>query len=194
MSNSVVRGQVPYDLSFVNVTDTLEHIGSATAFGERNVVLFGLPGAFTPTCSTQQLPGYEELYAQFSEAGVDEIYCTSVNDGFTMKAWFDSLGIEKVKALSDGNGKFARFMGMLVSKENLGFGNRSWRYAAVIRNGEVVKLFEEEGIRDNREDDPYEASTPQNVLEYVQEHPMTPIPITEHDVEKEGEAPTPAGS
>ena len=103
MSNSVVRGQVPYDLSFVNVTDTLEHIGSATAFGERNVVLFGLPGAFTPTCSTQQLPGYEELYDQFSEAGVDEIYCTSVNDGFTMKAWFDSLGIEKVKVKKKPN-------------------------------------------------------------------------------------------
>ena len=134
MSNTLVREQIPYDLNFVNVTDSIEPIPASDIFSNKNVVIFGLPGAFTPTCSTKQLPGFDELYSQFQECGIDDIYCTSVNDGFVMQAWFAVQEVSNVKPLSDGNGKFARFMGMLVSKENLGFGKRSWIYAAVIRN------------------------------------------------------------
>ena len=87
-------------------------------FNNNRVLVFGLPGAFTPTCTNQQLPGYEAMYDQFIEKGIDEIYCVSVNDGFVMGSWFESLGIEKVQFLADGNGDFTRRMGMLVTKEN----------------------------------------------------------------------------
>ena len=91
-------------------------------FGGKTVLVFGLPGAFTPTCSMQQLPKYDEMYDQFIQAGIDEVYCTSVNDGFVMKNWFEQQDVKNVKYLSDGNGEFAAWMGMLVSKSNLGFG------------------------------------------------------------------------
>ena len=136
-------------------------------FFEKKVIVFGLPGAFTPTCSSQQLPGYESMYNTFIEKGIDEIYCVSVNDGFVMGKWFESLGIEKVKFLADGNGEFTRRMGMLVKKENLGFGNRSWRYAVVINNGSVEQLFAEAGIEDDHGEDPYEMSKPTTVIDYV---------------------------
>jgi len=168
---NVLFGDIPFDLSFNNLEDGEFVIKTAgEVFGsDKTVLVFGLPGAFTPTCSTQQLPGFEELYEQFQDAGIDEIYCTSVNDGFVMNSWFDSLGIEKVQPLADGNGKFARFMGMLVEKTNLGFGMRSWRYAAIIRSGRVINLFQEVGMRDNHEEDPYEASNPQNILYFLQD-------------------------
>ena len=134
-------------------------------FNNNRVLVFGLPGAFTPTCTNQQLPGYEAMYDQFIEKGIDEIYCVSVNDGFVMGSWFESLGIEKVQFLADGNGDFTRRMGMLVKKENVGFGNRSWRYAVVINNGNVEQLFAEAGIEDDYGEDPYEVSTPENVYE-----------------------------
>ena len=136
-------------------------------FGGKTVLVFGLPGAFTPTCSTQQLPKYDEMYDQFIQAGIDEVYCPSVNDGFVMKNWFEQQDVKNVKYLSDGNGEFAAWMGMLVSKSNLGFGQRSWRYAAVIKNGIVSDRFEEKGRQDNHDADPYSASTPENVLKYI---------------------------
>ena len=189
MSNTLVREQIPYDLNFVNLTDSIEPIPASDIFSNKNVVIFGLPGAFTPTCSTKQLPGFDELHSQFQECGIDDIYCTSVNDGFVMQAWFAVQEVNKVKPLSDGNGKFARFMGMLVSKENLGFGKRSWRYAAVIRNGRVVQMFEEAGIRDEMDSDPYEVSTPENVLEWCKSNPQEAIPVPE--VELSDDAPEP---
>ena len=133
-------------------------------FDGKRVVLFALPGAFTPTCSTYQLPGYEEKYEEFKELGIDEVYCLSVNDSFVMNAWFESLGIEKVKPIPDGNGEFSKTIDSLVEKNNLGFGLRSWRYAAVINDGEVEMIFGEEGKRDNADDDPYTASSPSAVL------------------------------
>jgi peroxiredoxin len=167
---NILFGDIPFDLSFNNVEDGQFVIKSAGELfageGDKTILVFGLPGAFTPTCSTQQLPGFEELYDQFQDAGIDEIYCTSVNDGFVMSSWFDSLGIEKVKPLADGNGKFARLMGMLVDKGNIGFGLRSWRYAAIINNGQVIHLFAEKGLRDNHEEDPYDASVPQTILDF----------------------------
>ena len=140
---------------------------SADLFDGKRVVIFSLPGAFTPTCSAYQLPGFEEKYQEFTALGIDDIYCISVNDGFVMNAWAQDQNIEKVKLIPDGNAYFTRSMGYLVNKSNLGFGHRSWRYAAVVENGMIEKLFVEEGLRDNADSDPYEASTPEAVLEYV---------------------------
>jgi len=140
---------------------------SSELFDGKRVVIFSLPGAFTPTCSAYQLPGFEEKYEEFASFGIDAIYCVSVNDGFVMNAWAQDQNIEKVKLIPDGNAYFTRSMGFLVSKSNLGFGDRSWRYAAVVDNGIIEKLFVEEGQRDNADTDPYEATTPEVVLEYV---------------------------
>ena len=140
---------------------------TAELFNNKRVVIFSLPGAFTPTCSAYQLPGFEERYDEFNALGVDAIYCISVNDGFVMNAWGQDQNIEKVKLIPDGNAYFTRSMGYLVNKSNLGFGQRSWRYAAVVENGIIEKIFVEDGYRDNADTDPYEASTPEVVMEYV---------------------------
>jgi peroxiredoxin len=136
-------------------------------FNNKRVVIFSLPGAFTPTCSAYQLPGFEEKYNDFLDLGIDDIYCISVNDGFVMNAWAKDQNIEKVTLIPDGNAYFTRSMGYLVNKSNLGFGDRSWRYAAVVDNGIIEKIFVEAGQRDNADTDPYEVSTPENVFEYV---------------------------
>lgn len=140
---------------------------SAELFDGKRVVVFSLPGAFTPTCSAYQLPGFEEKYDDFRGLGIDDIYCISVNDGFVMNAWAQDQNIAKVKLIPDGNAYFTRSMGMLVTKSNLGFGDRSWRYAMVVDNGVIEKLFVEEGKRDNSDSDPYEATTPEVVFNYV---------------------------
>jgi thioredoxin-dependent peroxiredoxin len=136
-------------------------------FDGKRVVIFSLPGAFTPTCSAYQLPGFEEKYEDFIGLGIDDIYCISVNDGFVMNAWGQDQNIKNVKLIPDGNAYFTRSMGMLVNKSNLGFGDRSWRYAAIVDNGVIEKLFVEVGQRDNASTDPYEETTPEAVLEYV---------------------------
>jgi len=137
-------------------------------FANKRVVLFSLPGAFTPTCSTYQLPDFEKLYADFKTAGIDEIYCLSVNDAFVMNAWGKAQNIKNVKLIPDGSGEFTRKMGMLVAKDNIGFGMRSWRYGAVINNKVVEQWFEEEGFCDNGGSDPYGNSSPQNILKSLQ--------------------------
>ncbi len=153
------------EIKFLNLPD--ETVGFDDVFKNKRVVVFGLPGAFTPTCSSKQLPGFDEYYNDIISYDIDEIYCVSVNDGFVMNSWFTSLGIERVKSLADGNGDFTRRLGMLVEKRNLGFGPRSWRYAAVIDNGELEVLMPEDGIVDNCETDPYENSSPMKVIEYL---------------------------
>jgi peroxiredoxin len=140
---------------------------SKELFDGKRVVIFSLPGAFTPTCSAYQLPGFEEKYDDFIGSGIDAIYCISVNDGFVMNAWAKDQGIEKVKLVPDGNAYFTRSMGMLVTKSNLGFGERSWRYAAVVDNGIIEKLFVEAGKRDNADTDPYEVTNPETILSYL---------------------------
>ena len=134
-------------------------------FKGKRVVLFSLPGAFTPTCSTYQLPDFEKLAAEFKAKGIDAIYCLSVNDAFVMNAWAKQQNLKNVEVIADGSGEFTRKMGMLVCKDNLGFGMRSWRYAAVVDNGVVEAWFEEPGYSDNCETDPYGESAPQHVLE-----------------------------
>jgi peroxiredoxin len=157
-----------------NVKFTLRENGefvettTAQLFYGKRVVLFSLPGAFTPTCSTYQLPGFEEKYDEFTSVGIDAIYCISVNDAFVMNAWAKDQGIEKVKLIPDGNGEFTEKMGMLVEKSNIGFGKRSWRYAAIVENGFVEFLTEESGKEDNCALDPYEATTPEKLLLYAQ--------------------------
>ena len=136
-------------------------------FKEKRVVLFSLPGAFTPTCSTYQLPQFEEMYNQFREVGIDEIYCVSVNDSFVMNAWLDSLAVEKVKPIADGNGDFSRQMGMLVRKEAVDFGYRSHRYSMVVENGLIEMIFVEQGKEDNFAGDPFDVSDVDSMLTYL---------------------------
>lgn len=131
------------------------------------VVVFSLPGAFTPTCSTFQVPGFEQNYDKIIEMGIDEVYVISVNDTFVMRKWMLDQNVCKVKFIPDGNGEFTRQIGMLVDKSNLGFGPRSWRYAMVVNNGVVEKWFEEPGREDCCESDPYGETSPENVMEYL---------------------------
>lgn len=136
-------------------------------FGGKKVVLFALPGAFTPTCSSTHLPRYEELYDEFKAQGIDEIICLSVNDAFVMFQWGKQQGAKNVFLLPDGNGEFSRKMGMLVEKCNIGFGMRSWRYAMVVDDCKIEKMFVEEGYSDNYGDDPFEVSDADTVLAYL---------------------------
>jgi peroxiredoxin len=136
------------------------------AFAGKKVVVFSLPGAFTPTCSNEQCPNYERLYDEFGKLGVDEVYCVSVNDAFVMFQWGKNLGLKNVKLLPDGNGDFTRRMGMLIDKSHLGFGLRSWRYAMVIDDNVITHWCEEPGINDVGEDaDPYGETAPEKLLE-----------------------------
>lgn len=136
-------------------------------FANKRVILFSLPGAFTPTCSTYQLPGFEEHYAEFKKLGIDEIYCISVNDAFVMNAWGKSQGISNVKLIPDGSGEFTRKMHMAITKDNLGFGVRSWRYACVIDNGYIDHWFVEPGMRSNDDEDPYNESSPEVIMAWL---------------------------
>jgi thioredoxin-dependent peroxiredoxin len=137
-------------------------------FKGKKVILFSLPGAFTPVCSEKQLPGFEENYDKLLGLGINEIYCISVNDGFVMNAWADHQKLKKVKVLPDGNADFTRSMGMLVEKKHVGFGQRSWRYCAIIDDGIIEKWWQEDGMNNEGSDkDPYEQTTPDNCLKYL---------------------------
>ena len=134
----------------------------------KRIVLFSLPGAFTPTCSTYQLPGFEENYDAIRNQDIDEVYCISVNDAFVMNAWGKDQKIQNVKMIPDGSGNFTRYMGMLIGKNHLGFGMRSWRYMAIIRDGVIEKWWQEPGINnDGSDDDPYIETTPENCISYL---------------------------
>jgi peroxiredoxin len=139
-------------------------------FENKKVVLFSLPGAFTPTCSGQQLPAYDEAFEKFKELGVDDVYCISVNDAFVMNAWARDLQIKNVKMIPDGCGTFTRSMGMLVNKPAQGFGMRSWRYSALIDNMEVKHFNEEPGYNNaSADDDPFEVSDADTMMQQIKE-------------------------
>lgn len=140
---------------------------TADIFGGKKVVLFALPGAFTPTCSTSHLPRYEELYDEFKSLGVDAVICLSVNDAFVMYQWGKHQGAKNVFLLPDGNGDFTRKMGMLVEKDNLGFGMRSWRYSMIVNDGNIEKVFVEPDFGDNCPTDPFEVSDADTMLAYL---------------------------
>ena len=139
---------------------------TADLFADKRVVVFSLPGAFTPTCSTYQLPGFEEQFNDFKAKGIDAIYCISVNDGFVMNEWARSLNIKNVRVIPDGAGAFTEGMGMTVDMSAIGFGKRSRRYAAVVNNGTVEHMFVEPESSEN-DQDPYGVSSPENVLKHL---------------------------
>jgi glutaredoxin-like protein len=132
-------------------------------FTEKNVVVFALPGAFTPTCSSTHLPRYNELAQQFFANGVDEIICLSVNDTFVMNSWAEDQNAENISFIPDGNGEFSQKMGMLVDKSDIGFGKRSWRYAMLVKNGVIDKMFIEADVAG----DPFEVSDADTMLAYI---------------------------
>ena len=144
-----------------------EDLTTDQIFKDRRVILFALPGAFTPTCSALQLPSFELMHPQFTEAGIDDVYCLSVNDSFVMNQWSKWAGVKNIKVIPDGSGEFTRKMGMLVDKNNLSFGMRSWRYAMLVNDGVVEKCWIEPGKCDNAENDPYGETSPEKILEYV---------------------------
>ncbi len=156
--NDAIEGDNPFEW---------QDLTSDEIFAGKKVVLFSLPGAFTPTCSTSHLPRYEELYDEFRELGVDSVVCLSVNDAFVMYQWGLSQKAKNVFLLPDGNGEFSRKMGMLVDKANLGFGMRSWRYSMLVEDGKITKEFIEGGFSDNNSSDPFDVSDADTMLEAI---------------------------
>lgn len=140
-----------------------ENVHSDDLFKGQRAVLFSLPGAFTPTCSAAQLPGYNQLAPLFRANGIDRIVCLSVNDAFVMRQWQDTQQIDNVTLIPDGNGEFTEAMGFLVDRQELGFGKRSWRYAMVVNDGVIEALF----VEPEQPGDPYEVSDPLTVLRYL---------------------------
>lgn len=143
-------------------------------FKDKTVIVFSLPGAFTPTCSTTHLPRYEELSPILKNNGVDTIYCLSVNDTFVMNAWAKEQGLNQVNVLPDGNGEFTEAMGMLVNKQDLGFGKRSWRYSMLVKNGTIDKMF----IEPDLPGDPFEVSDADTMLNYISPESKVPEKAT----------------
>lgn len=143
-------------------------------FDNKTVIVFSLPGAFTPTCSSTHLPRYNELAPIFTANGVDEIVCVSVNDTFVMNAWSADQNADNVSFIPDGNGDFSDAMGMLVDKSAIGFGKRSWRYAMLVKNGVIEKMFIEPEV----EGDPFEVSDADTMLNYINPNAVQSKSIT----------------
>lgn len=165
--------QVP-DVSWpTRVGEEWKTLTSKALFDGKKVVVFSLPGAFTPTCSSTHLPRYNQLAGVFKKHGIDSICCVSVNDTFVMNAWLEDQEAENIIVVPDGNGEFTEGMGMLVGKEDLGFGKRSWRYSMLVNNGVVEKMF----IEPNKPGDPFEVSDADTMLEYLAPGEVAPEEI-----------------
>ncbi|MFP6807623.1 MAG: glutathione peroxidase [Pseudomonadales bacterium] len=145
-------------------------ISSDDLFKGKTVIVFSLPGAFTPTCSATHVPRYEELAPVFFREGVDEVVCMSVNDGFIMYAWEKEQGIQNIRMIPDGNGEFTEQMGLLVDKSDLGFGKRSWRYSMLVKDGVIEKMFVEPDL----ESDPFEVSDAETMLLHINKNVKIP--------------------
>jgi glutaredoxin-like protein len=143
-------------------------------FDGKTVVVFSLPGAYTPTCSSSHLPRYNELVPTFKAHGVDDVVCISVNDGFVMSEWAQSQQAEHITMVPDGNGEFTQAMGMLVDKRELGFGMRSWRYSMLVRDGVIEKMF----IEPDKEGDPFEVSDADTMLRHIAPDARPPESVT----------------
>tara|TARA_Y100001936_G_scaffold244698_1_gene285503 strand:+ start:131 stop:667 length:537 start_codon:yes stop_codon:yes gene_type:complete len=153
---------------YIDNGDPWKTVSSRELFGDKRVVIFSLPGAFTPTCTSQQLPAYDQKFEEFKSHGIDAIFCISVNDSFVMNAWSHYLSVKNIQMVPDGTGQFTKSMGMLINKDHLGFGMRSWRYSLVANNMEIEQMFIEEGKNDTgSDDDPYKATNPDNLLEFL---------------------------
>ena len=143
-------------------------------FKGKTVIVFALPGAFTPTCSSTHVPRYNKLAPTFKQLGVDEIVCVSVNDAFVMNEWRREQKADRVSFLPDGNGEFSRAMGMLVPKNDLGFGERSWRYSMLVKDGVIEKMFVEPDVPG----DPFEVSDADTMLDYIAPNTAKPLNVT----------------
>lgn len=153
--------------------DQWQDIGTDALFKGKTVVVFSLPGAFTPTCSSTHLPRYNELAPVLRENGVDDIVCIAVNDAFVMNQWKTGQDAGNITLIPDGNGDFTEGMGMLVDKRDLGFGMRSWRYAMLVKDGIIDKIF----IEPQREGDPFEVSDADTMLSYINPNAKIPEPV-----------------
>jgi glutaredoxin-like protein len=139
-------------------------------FDKKKVVVFALPGAFTPTCSSAHVPRYNELLPAFQAKGVDAVVCISVNDAFVMEEWAKNQNAERITFVPDGNGELAEKMGMLVDKRHLGFGSRSWRYSMLVDDGVIQKMF----IEPEKDGDPFEVSDADTMLKYIDPNAKPP--------------------
>jgi glutathione-dependent peroxiredoxin len=148
-------------------------LSTRDVFAGKTVVAFSLPGAFTPTCSSSHVPRYDELAPLFFRAGVDEIVCISVNDAFVMDAWAREQDATNIRFLPDGNGELTRAMGMLVDKKDLGFGQRSWRYSMLVKDGVIEKMF----VEPEQDGDPYEVSDADTMLDWLAPGMVRPTDI-----------------
>lgn len=149
-------------------------VSSDEIFKGKTVIVFSLPGAFTPTCSSTHVPRYNQMTPAFKEQGVDEVICVSVNDAFVMNEWKAEQHADNVTFLPDGNGHFTQGMGMLVDKEDLGFGKRSWRYSMLVKDGVVEKMF----IEPNKPGDPFEVSDADTMFDYIAPNAKKPADVT----------------
>lgn len=153
--------------------DQWRDISTDELFKGKTVVVFSLPGAFTPTCSSTHLPGYNELAGVFKENGVDDIVCLSVNDAFVMNEWKAGQEADNITLIPDGNGDFSEGMGLLVDKRDLGFGKRSWRYSMLVKDGIIDKMF----IEPEKDGDPFEVSDADTMLAYIKPEAKKPEPV-----------------
>ena len=161
---------IPYTNFKTRIAGTWQDLDTETIFNDKKIIIFSLPGAFTPTCSSTHLPGYESKYDELLKY-VDEVYCVSVNDAFVMNAWAKDLNVEKVKMLPDGSGVFTEGMKMLVNKDHLGFGKRSWRYSMFVNNKQIIKQFTEFGKNNSGDDqDPFKVSNADTMLKYLKDY------------------------
>lgn len=149
-------------------------VDSQELFSGKNVIVFSLPGAFTPTCSSSHVPRYNQLANTFKAHGIDDIICISVNDAFVMNEWKTEQNADNIHFLPDGNGEFTDAMGLLVDKSELGFGKRSWRYSMLVRDGVINKLF----IEPEKPGDPFEVSDADTMLEYLAPGAEKPLNVT----------------
>jgi len=154
--------------------DEWKDVTTDALFANKTVVVFSLPGAFTPTCSSSHLPLYNELAKTFNDNGVDDIICVSVNDTFVMNAWKQDQAAENITIIPDGNGEFTEGMDMLVDKNDLGFGKRSWRYSMLVKNGVIEKMF----IEENVPGDPFEVSDADTMLDYINPEAKRPDTVS----------------
>jgi len=172
--NSMVGQRVPSATFKTRQNGEFVDVTSEQIFNGRTVVVFSLPGAFTPTCSSTHLPRFNELAPVFKQEGVDEIVCMSVNDAFVMDAWKEHQEADQVTLIPDGNGEFTQGMGMLVDKSDLGFGQRSWRYSMLVKDGVIDQMF----IEPNVPGDPFEVSDADTMLNYINPQAQKPAAIS----------------
>ncbi len=172
-AQSLEGKRVPNVTFKTRVDNQWKDVTADALFKGRTVVVFGLPGAFTPTCSSTHLPRYNELARVFKANGVDEIVCLSVNDAFVMNEWKQSQEAENITVIPDGNGEFAAGMGLLVDKSAIGFGKRSWRYSMLVKDAVIKKIF----IEPEKEGDPFEVSDADTMLKYINPKAIAPEPV-----------------